>query len=54
MSKHQTPNDQRANSMNPNNSAHKAGVDNRANQMNPNNREYKGGGQKSGSGSGKR
>lgn len=32
-----TPNDQRSNSMNPNNPAHKSAQDNRSNQMNPNN-----------------
>ena len=30
------PNDQRANTLNPNNAAHKAAQDNRANQLNPN------------------
>lgn len=35
-------NDQRSNSMNPNNPAYRASVDNRANQLNPNNAEFKG------------
>ena len=35
-------NDDRANSMNPNNPAYKATVDNRSNQLNPNHPEYKG------------
>ena len=34
-------NDNRSNSMNPNNSAYKASMDNRSNQLNPNNSEYK-------------
>jgi hypothetical protein len=35
-----TPNDNRSNSLNPNNPAHKAGSDNRSNQKNPNNPAY--------------
>ncbi len=31
-----SPNDQRSNTKNPNNQAHKAAKDNRANQLNPN------------------
>ena len=42
MGKRHSPNDQRSNSMNPNNPAYQASVDNRANQTNPNNPEYKG------------
>ena len=34
-------NDDRSNSMNPNNSAHQASQDNRSDQLNPNNSEYK-------------
>ncbi|GAJ17949.1 unnamed protein product [marine sediment metagenome] len=34
-------NDDRANSMNPNNSAYKASVNNRSSQLNPNHPEYK-------------
>jgi hypothetical protein len=33
----QSRNDQRSNSLNPNNSSHRAASDNRSNQMNPNN-----------------
>ena len=36
-----SPNDQRSNSMNPNNPAHSAAFDNRSNQMNPNNPAYR-------------
>ena len=38
MSKNKSPkqNNQRSNSLNPNNPAHKAGQDNKANQQNPN------------------
>ena len=36
-SQHRTPNDDRSNSFNPNNSASKAATDNRSNQLNPNN-----------------
>jgi len=35
-------NDDRSNSMNPNNSACQASQDNRSDQLNPNNSEYKG------------
>ena len=35
-------NDDRSNSMNPNNPAYKASGDNRSNQLNPNHPEYKG------------
>ena len=35
-------NDNRSNSMNPNNSAYQASQDNRSDQLNPNNSEYKG------------
>jgi len=35
-------NDQRSNSLNPNNSAYQAAQDNRSNQLNPNNDEYEG------------
>ena len=34
-------NNQRSNTKNPNNQAHKAAMDNRANQLNPNNRAFK-------------
>ena len=34
-------NDDRSNSMNPNNSAYQASQDNRSDQLNPNNSEYK-------------
>ena len=34
-------NDNRSNSMNPNNSAYQASQDNRSDQLNPNNSEYK-------------
>lgn len=40
--KHYSSNDQRSNSMNPNNSAYWTSIENRANQINPNNDEYKG------------
>ena len=40
MGKNRSPNDNRSNSMNPNNPAYKASTDNRANQLNPNNDEY--------------
>lgn len=36
------PNDDRSNSLNPNNPASKAATDNRTDQLNPNNPEYKG------------
>ncbi len=42
MGKNQSPNDQRSNIMNPNNSAYQDSNDNRSNQLNPNNPEYKG------------
>jgi len=35
-------NDDRSNSMNPNNPAYQASQDNRSDQLNPNNSEYKG------------
>ena len=35
-------NDDRSNSMNPNNSVYYASYDNRSNQLNPNNSEYQG------------
>jgi len=35
-------NDDRSNSMNPNNPAYDASQDNRSNQLNPNNSEYQG------------
>ena len=38
-----TANDDRSDSMNPNNDAHDAGMDNYANQHNPNNDAYQGG-----------
>ncbi len=38
---HPTSNDQRSNSMNPNNPAFQAANDNRSNQMNPNNAAYR-------------
>ncbi len=44
-----TSNDDRSDSMNPNNDSHQAARDNRADQMNPNNTAYhssKGGGRK--------
>jgi len=41
MGKNRSPNDDRSNSMNPNNSAYNASMDNRANQLNPNNDENK-------------
>jgi len=36
------PNDDRSDSMNPNNSSYKDSQDNRSDQLNPNNDEYKG------------
>ena len=39
--KHYTPEEMRANSMNPNNSAYWDSVDNRSNQLNPNNEKFK-------------
>jgi len=38
-----TPNDDRSDSMNPNNDAYHDAMDNHANQLNPNNEEYDGG-----------
>lgn len=38
--KDRSPNDERSDSMNPNNPAHQAAMDNRSNQMNPNNPAY--------------
>lgn len=37
-----SPNDDRSDSMNPNNPAYEASVENRSDQLNPNNPEYKG------------
>ena len=37
-----TPNDDRSDSMNPNNDAYDASMDNHANQLNPNNEAYQG------------
>lgn len=37
-----TPNDDRSDSMNPNNDAYEAAQDNRSNQLNPNNDNYQG------------
>lgn len=37
-----TPNDDRSDSMNPNNEAYDASMDNHANQLNPNNEAYQG------------
>ena len=42
MGKNKSPNDQRSNSINPNNSDFRDSNDNRSNQLNPNNPEYKG------------
>lgn len=36
------PNDDRSDSMNPNNDAYEDSLDNHANQLNPNNDEYRG------------
>lgn len=41
MGKQRSSNDDRSNSMNPNNPAYKDSVDNRSDQLNPNNPEYK-------------
>jgi len=41
MGKKYSSNDQRSNSMNPNNPANKASSDNRSNQLNPNHPEHK-------------
>lgn len=38
-----TPNDDRSDSMNPNNEVYWDSLDNHANQLNPNNDEYRGG-----------
>ena len=40
MGKRSSRNNQRSNSMNPNNPAYKASRDNRSNQLNPNNTSY--------------
>ena len=40
-SKKYSSNDQRSNSLNPNNSVYETSQDNRSNQLNPNNEEYK-------------
>lgn len=37
-----TPNDDRSDSMNPNNDAYWDGLDNRSDQLNPNNERYQG------------
>jgi len=42
MGHHHSPNDDRSNSMNPNNAAYDAALDNHADQLNPNNAEFKG------------
>lgn len=42
MPKNRSSNDDKSNSMNPNNPAYQAAMDNRSNQLNPNNPEYKG------------
>ena len=41
MGKKYSSNDQRSNSMNPDNPAYKASIDNRSNQLNPNHPVYK-------------
>ncbi len=41
MGKNRSPNDQRSDTMNPNNPVYQASVDNMSNQLNPNNPEYK-------------
>lgn len=38
-----TPNDDRADSMNPNNGSHQSSLDNHANQLNPEHENYGGG-----------
>lgn len=38
-----TPNDDRSDSMNPNNPAYQDSLDNHSNQLNPNNERYQGG-----------
>ncbi len=42
MGKQRSSNNNRSNSMNPNNPAYKASTDDRSDQLNPNNPEYKG------------
>ena len=42
MGKGKSSNDDKSDSMNPNNPSYKASVDSRSNQLNPNNPEYKG------------
>jgi hypothetical protein len=42
MSKRRSSNDDRSDSMNPNNPAHQDSLDNRSDQLNPNNEEYQG------------
>ncbi|TXT58950.1 MAG: hypothetical protein BAJALOKI2v1_280041 [Promethearchaeota archaeon] len=42
MGKNRSSNDDRSDSKNPNNPAHKAAMDNRSNQLNPEHRESKG------------
>ncbi len=42
MSKRRSSNDDRSDSMNPNNPAYQDSVDNRSDQLNPNNQEYQG------------
>jgi hypothetical protein len=42
MGHHHSPNDDRSNSMNPNNAAYHAAMDNHSDQLNPNNAEFKG------------
>lgn len=42
MTKKQSPNDQRSDSKNPNNPAHKKSQDNKSNQKNPNHAQSKG------------
>ena len=41
MGKNRSANDNRSDSMNPNNPAYQASTDNRSDQLNPNNPEYK-------------
>jgi hypothetical protein len=41
MAKTPSPNDQRSNTLNPNNPAHQSANNNRSNQLNPNNPAYK-------------
>jgi len=42
MGKRRAPNDDRANSKNPNNPAYEASINNRLNQLNPNNPRHQG------------